>query len=212
MQRVSLCVWCRHAHRPIGTCGAYPDGVPRPIRFGEAYHFLPAEGDQGIQFEPAEDISPAGRAIVEAMRRGCQNDPDRAAGRVPEKPPHIWTDEEKAKIAEMLDKLREAGILRAPDAGESGELPMRMPLCVYCKHKHGTEPTCDAYPHGIPRDFRFAAQYHVNPAPDDRGIQFELLPDLALDVRAGVERIVDLHRQCTDHAADCDPPIIVEAP
>lgn len=56
MSRISLCAFCRHRSlgRGVVTCAAYPDGIPDDFLFGRRQHVEPAEGDHGIQFEPAE--------------------------------------------------------------------------------------------------------------------------------------------------------------
>jgi hypothetical protein len=48
--RASLCFSCKHFHQGIGTCDAFPDGVPDLIFYGGDHH-EPVEGDHGIQYE-----------------------------------------------------------------------------------------------------------------------------------------------------------------
>jgi hypothetical protein len=38
-------------------CGAFPDGIPRPILDNEADHRKPFDGDRGIRFEPRSENS-----------------------------------------------------------------------------------------------------------------------------------------------------------
>ena len=48
-----LCMSCVHSHND-GTCKAFPNRIPLVILSGEVNHFLPYEGDNGIQYEPKE--------------------------------------------------------------------------------------------------------------------------------------------------------------
>lgn len=45
-----MCMSCKHSNHN-GTCKAFPDGIPLVILSGEVNHFLPYEGDNGIQYE-----------------------------------------------------------------------------------------------------------------------------------------------------------------
>lgn len=45
-----LCMSCKHSNHN-GTCKAYPDGIPLEIVSGRVNHYLPYEGDNGIQYE-----------------------------------------------------------------------------------------------------------------------------------------------------------------
>ena len=55
-----------------------------------------------------------------------------------------------------------------------------MPTCLGCKHLHlfkertfePSEPTCAAFPDGIPREIRIGECDHTTPHPEDNGIQF----------------------------------------
>lgn len=44
----------------MGSCTAYPEGIPFDILSGETPHTQPLAGDNGIQWEAAED-APDGR-------------------------------------------------------------------------------------------------------------------------------------------------------
>ncbi len=57
------CIFCKHFFHP-GTaqwrggakCAAFPDGIPHPILLGHRDHRKPYPGDNGIQFEPLQQI------------------------------------------------------------------------------------------------------------------------------------------------------------
>ena len=54
-----ICTMCKHFNKDsiIGLiCKAYPEGIPEEIINGEHDHTKPFEGDNGIQFEPIEEI------------------------------------------------------------------------------------------------------------------------------------------------------------
>ena len=53
---------------------------------------------------------------------------------------------------------------------------MTEPGCNVCKHWRGGL-TCDAYPDGIPWPIMAGDVAHLEPLPDDNGIQFEPLDD-----------------------------------
>lgn len=40
------------------TCAAFPEGIPREIRFAEHDHTKPFPGDRGILFEPKDEPKP----------------------------------------------------------------------------------------------------------------------------------------------------------
>jgi hypothetical protein len=71
MKRSSLCNYCRYRHpgTPM-TCDAYPEGVPARFRFGSEKHVEPAEGDHGLQFEMAPDLSPPLQQLALQMVEG----------------------------------------------------------------------------------------------------------------------------------------------
>ena len=48
------CIVCKR-FRGIGTCEAYPDGIPGPILMGDHDHTEPFPGDNSIQFEAIDD-------------------------------------------------------------------------------------------------------------------------------------------------------------
>jgi len=54
---VPLCNSCAHLERSessLGTCRAFPRGIPKEIFLGKADHRKPFPGDHGIRFEPLE--------------------------------------------------------------------------------------------------------------------------------------------------------------
>ena len=53
-----ICGWCRRL-RDFGAdrkCDAVPEGIPPDIWEGETDHRAPFPGDQGIQFEPVNQL------------------------------------------------------------------------------------------------------------------------------------------------------------
>jgi hypothetical protein len=48
-----LCMSCKHSNHN-GTCKAFPGKIPLEILSGEVDHFLPYNGDNGIQYEAEE--------------------------------------------------------------------------------------------------------------------------------------------------------------
>lgn len=64
-----LCHHCAHVlelSRQRRTCAAFPDGIPRDIMDGTLDHRLPVDGDHGIRYEHAADISPAARYATDS--------------------------------------------------------------------------------------------------------------------------------------------------
>ena len=49
----------------------------------------------------------------------------------------------------------------------------RMAMCVTCRHKELSSPTCAAFPNGIPSDILDGTVAHRAPYPGDRGIRYE---------------------------------------
>ena len=59
-------------------------------------------------------------------------------------------------------------------------------MCHYCRHKHprGTlpgEPSCAAFPAGVPHPILDHEVDHRQPYPGDSGIRFEARPDARAD-------------------------------
>src|SRR4051794_18491403 len=68
--RLTLCMACRHLRLTSSgrlVCDAFPGGIPRPLRDGEANHRYPYPGDRGFRFEPAPDVPRAVLAELEAF-------------------------------------------------------------------------------------------------------------------------------------------------
>ena len=62
----------------------------------------------------------------------------------------------------------------------------RFGLCVWCKHAHNDNRTCDAFPDGIPDEIKYsdvdrnlAPFDHRKPYPGDNGIRFEIRDELS---------------------------------
>ena len=53
---------------------------------------------------------------------------------------------------------------------------MNEPSCANCKHWRGGV-VCDAYPNGIPWPIMSGDVAHIDPLPDDNGIQWERATD-----------------------------------
>lgn len=54
-----VCSYCKHVnweYEKIGTCKAYPQGIPDEIWWGDNPHLTPFPGDNGIRFEKNEDL------------------------------------------------------------------------------------------------------------------------------------------------------------
>lgn len=47
----SLCEDCVHRNPDFVTCKAFPEGIPYGFVAGVLLHYLPYEGDNGVQFE-----------------------------------------------------------------------------------------------------------------------------------------------------------------
>jgi hypothetical protein len=53
------CYYCKnyiHSEDVVPMCKAYPDGIPMEIFREEVDHTKPYPGDNGIQYEPREDM------------------------------------------------------------------------------------------------------------------------------------------------------------
>lgn len=53
-----VCLICKHFNKDdknAFTCAAYPNGIPDIISTGLDVHDEPLQGDNGIQFEPADN-------------------------------------------------------------------------------------------------------------------------------------------------------------
>lgn len=70
-----LCLYCRHIEYsyesgrggPGISCAAFPDGIPDLIVENEVDHRKPVPGDNGIQFEPHDDISERTRTEIAGL-------------------------------------------------------------------------------------------------------------------------------------------------
>ena len=51
-----ICNLCKHSTMKGTTCKAFPNGIPDKILTGEFDHRKPYPGDNGIQFEPIEEV------------------------------------------------------------------------------------------------------------------------------------------------------------
>ena len=51
-----ICNKCKHKDMGGITCDAYSDEIPEEILRGMVDHNNPYEGDNGIQFEPIEEV------------------------------------------------------------------------------------------------------------------------------------------------------------
>lgn len=49
------CISCKH-YKGLHRCEAYSEGIPIQIFTGEHDHTNPFEGDNGVRFEPIEDV------------------------------------------------------------------------------------------------------------------------------------------------------------
>jgi hypothetical protein len=48
------CIYSNLELSKLGTCKAYPEGIPHSIASGEADHRKPVDGDKGIQYYARE--------------------------------------------------------------------------------------------------------------------------------------------------------------
>ena len=55
---IPICWKCKH-YRDDVTCAAFPQGIPAEILDSEADHREPYPGDQGMRFEPRNELSDA---------------------------------------------------------------------------------------------------------------------------------------------------------
>jgi hypothetical protein len=59
------CLGCKHFDRQTGwTCAAFPDGIPEAVLQFRNDHTAPFPGDNGIRFEPSEDLGDAERLLA----------------------------------------------------------------------------------------------------------------------------------------------------
>ncbi len=69
-------------------------------------------------------------------------------------------------------------------------------LCYWCIHRgestEDDEPTCAAYPNGIPSEIIDDGYDHREPAPGDNGIRFEPEPDMPVDFLERFDRRASL--------------------
>lgn len=64
MTSTPMCLFCRRrAESPVG-CSAFPLGIPGEILSGSYDHRQPFDGDGGITFEEAADLTPENRKVL----------------------------------------------------------------------------------------------------------------------------------------------------
>jgi len=63
-----MCVYCKHKYENDIRCEAFPDGIPKEIFFtSEIDHREPYEGDNGIQFEPNDEVTESDLEYIENL-------------------------------------------------------------------------------------------------------------------------------------------------
>lgn len=67
MTSFSVCAFCSHRFGEDTECDAFPDGIPQKVFVGKIKHTEPIDGDDGIVFEPRDDLTAADLDILDTV-------------------------------------------------------------------------------------------------------------------------------------------------